>query len=462
MGLAVLRYEGMNVLSCKKLTLLLLFVTQSCFLSYAGTYYWYGEIKLWCDDTTWEASVIPKYEDNYSSVTIPSSVKAGNYIKEFTVTLIDNDAFLNATTMSSVSIPETLRTIGNNAFKGCTGLTSIIIPEGVTSIGNNVFDGCTGLMSVTLPSTLENIGSECFKNCSKLASIIIPEKVNSIGKGAFSGCTGLTSIMSRLETPINIASDVFDTSVEKAVTLQVPDGCVSIYRQTNYWNEFLSIDDDVVTITANSLKMLYGDQLPELTYESSGPVLRGYPSISCTATSTSPVGEYDIIVTRGSIANENVHCVNGKMTIEQAPLQAYTGVYKRKEGEENPNFTISYNGWRNNEGTYVLQQKPQISCRADASSPKGKYPINTFGGKAQNYKIIHSGGFLIITDNVESPKGDVDGNGKVDVNDVLVLHMMVSGAMGAWNFEEADINNDGKITVADADMLLGKYVLNRQ
>jgi hypothetical protein len=94
----------------------------------------------------------------------------------------------------SFVIPDSVTTIGGGAFQDCTGLTSITIPASVTSIGNSAFNGCIGLTSVSIPSGVTSIGSSAFSGCTGLTSITIPASVTSIGNSAFSGCIGLTSI----------------------------------------------------------------------------------------------------------------------------------------------------------------------------------------------------------------------------------------------------------------------------
>ena len=128
-------------------------------------------------------------ESAFKNCTSLTSVTIGN-----SVTSIGNEAFYGCTSLTSVTIPDSVTSIGDYAFCNCTSLTSVTIPDSVTSIGYSAFRGCTSLTSVTIPDSVTSIGDAAFKNCTSLTSLTIPDSVTSIGKYAFSGCTSLTSI----------------------------------------------------------------------------------------------------------------------------------------------------------------------------------------------------------------------------------------------------------------------------
>ena len=84
--------------------------------------------------------------------------------------------------------------IGSWAFWKCTSLTSVTIPDSVTSIGNFTFHSCSDLTSVTIGNSILNIMAGAFFRCSSLTSVTIPDSVTNIDIGAFVGCSSLTSI----------------------------------------------------------------------------------------------------------------------------------------------------------------------------------------------------------------------------------------------------------------------------
>src|SRR6185369_10329850 len=84
--------------------------------------------------------------------------------------------------------------IGDLAFYFCTSLTSVTIPDSVTSIGNLAFYLCTSLPRVTIPNSVTSIGNYTFLYCTSLTSVTIGSSVTSIGVQAFYSCTSLTNI----------------------------------------------------------------------------------------------------------------------------------------------------------------------------------------------------------------------------------------------------------------------------
>ena len=96
--------------------------------------------------------------------------------------------------VKSAVIAEGVTSIGRYAFVDCTSLTSVTIPDSVTSIGSSAFEDCTSLTSVTIPDSVTSIGDWAFSNCTSLTSVTIPDSVTSIGKGAFYNCTSRRKI----------------------------------------------------------------------------------------------------------------------------------------------------------------------------------------------------------------------------------------------------------------------------
>ena len=247
-------------------------------------------------------------------------------------------------------------------------------------------------------------------------------------------------------------------------TLQLPEGITSAsepgtyditvsgaeaqnYEMT-YVKGILTITDaDPVTITANSYSRKYGESNPTFEYTSEGAALTGTPEITCEATATSPVGTYPIVIKKGSVANYNDTYVNGTLTITKAPLTIKAGTYTKKQGEENPEFTLTYEGFKNEETEAVLTKLPKVTCEATTESAPGEYDVIVSGAEALNYEISYVNGVLTII----CIKGDANGDGEVTITDaVAIVNKILGNASENFNESAADVNGDGVITITDA------------
>lgn len=120
---------------------------------------------------------------NLDGVTLPSSLTA-----------IGTSAFAECAALTSVAIPSGVTTVNMEAFKNCKSLTEVTVAAGVQKIDYNVFEGCENLESILLPSSLKTLGWYAFQNCKSLKSVTIPNGVTSIGDQTFMGCSSLTEV----------------------------------------------------------------------------------------------------------------------------------------------------------------------------------------------------------------------------------------------------------------------------
>ncbi len=178
-----------------------------------------------------------------------------------------------------VEIPSTyegLSVVGieDEAFKNCDNLTSVKVPDGVKTIGANAFEGCTALEKLTLPDSIESVGIEAFKGCDNLTYNIY-DGVNYLGNFT-NKCVVLIDVLDDTQTTytINSYTKVIMQSAfwgcEEMIEITIPNGVVEI-GQTAFSHceklQKLVIPSSVKTIGLQAFS--YCEEMIEITIPSS-------------------------------------------------------------------------------------------------------------------------------------------------------------------------------------------------
>lgn len=166
----------------------------------------------------------------------------------------------------------------------------------------------------------------------------------------------------------------------------------------------LTVKKAPITLAVNNVIRTYGDNNPQFEFTYMGlkngeiaPVWTTKPTVTTEAGSKSPCGEYVLNVSGGKATNYEVtQYVSGKLTIGKRDLTVSAADMVKLYGEDNPEFTVTYTGFVNNDTEKSLMEKPVAACGATKSSDAGSYPITVSGGLAANYSFVYENGTLTI------------------------------------------------------------------
>jgi len=191
-----------------------------------------------------------KEKTTITSITLPDSVLSIGY-----------EAFYRCEYLATVSLGSGVTTIGDWAFGHCYRLKSISIPNSVTSLGNGALSDCIELESVVLGNQVPSLGRYTFTNDYKLSSITLPASIASIGEQAFSHCTQLATINFQQSVPPSVNADSF-MDVASGAMGYYPATAVLNWAGVTYYGITLRSNDQVAPVIAligsNSLQIYKG------------------------------------------------------------------------------------------------------------------------------------------------------------------------------------------------------------
>lgn len=205
-----------------------------------------------------------------SSVTLMylSDIEEKNTLKNlgvYYVVGIDNESMANCKSLTSITLPNSIKKIGSKAFQGCTNLKTINLPATLEKVEVDFVDGCNSLESINIkdgnnlkyysldgilcyngemilcplgyrneviiPSSIKAVRAGVFANHEQIFSVTINSGV-SIKDGAFKNCSNLNKLT--LNNGIReIANEAFKD-------------CVSL--------EYVNIPGSVKSIEGNAFK----------------------------------------------------------------------------------------------------------------------------------------------------------------------------------------------------------------
>ena len=171
------------------------------------------------------------YENPPTNIVIPSTVSYDGVT--YNVIGINSKAFRTA--------------FINNYYLdeiSCSSLTSVTIPNSVTSIGEWAFKNCSSLTYMTIemssiPSNLFIIDEDS-TTPFPLQNLTLGENVTSIASGAFNDCSFLQNVTCLATTPPTLEDNtVFP--YPNIASLTVPCGTLEAYSSaTSFWNMFFA------------------------------------------------------------------------------------------------------------------------------------------------------------------------------------------------------------------------------
>jgi hypothetical protein len=122
-----------------------------------------------------------------TSIVWPSSSSA--------IVHLDSNAFSHCESLTSLSLPSSVKDISHNCFQYCSKIASIDMKNsGITTLSLGCFSYMDALTSVTLPTSLTSIGPLAFSGDTALTSVIITGNVTSISYSSFEGCDALSAL----------------------------------------------------------------------------------------------------------------------------------------------------------------------------------------------------------------------------------------------------------------------------
>ena len=319
--------------------------------------------------------------------------------------------------ITSVSLPVTITAIPSGAFSGCKQLKNVTLPEGITTIGAGAFSECSSLEEIYLPETITDMsGWYIFGNCTSLKKINIPKLVTNLGNGCFMR-TGLETFI--IPTNVTSIGELCFGGFQNEINIKSIKICHETYSEgsISFPENMFFFSDIVKDITLI---------VPEGTKESI------YSQVY-------PWKDFGNIIEYTDQKDEHQYN-NYRVEFEEETPSASRRRVNRTNSEESVTVGFTPSG-------VAIELPTEIE-------KNGKSYLVEF----KNIPTVMPAKDIVLQA-VLTPKGDVNGDGVVDIADaVCVVNYVVDKPTPAFNAAAADANGDGAVDIADAVRIVNLVV----
>lgn len=424
-----------------------------------------------------EAVVVNKdsrFNSYKGEVTIPDQIVVDG--RTLAVTSIGNSAFRNCDELTHVTLGNAVETIGNSAFLNATALTGVTMGNALTTIGPNAFAGCTALSNMTLPSSLKEIKMSAFESCNNLLGITTSSQSLSIGNFAFAYCSKLAKA-SFTDGDLNISDYAF-MGCQSLGMLTFGDGettigtwafynCTSL-RTVTFGNGAKVIGYAAFGYCSGLTTVNFGTG--DLSFDSFCFYGTGLTSVNitdvkswCTATFTdansNPLNITHSLSLNGKpvkelVIDDNVESISDYAFYGCTPLTSVT------MGQ-----AMMSVGARAFTGCNVIKTVTCLAVTPPALNTKNAfnnsvYTSATLNVPSRSLELYSSTAYwssfknIVGIDTGDMP-GDVNGDGKVSIDDVTdLIQMLLEGSSSA----AADVDGNGKVNIDDVTALISQLL----
>lgn len=433
------------------------------------------------DGTEYEVTAIGKYafynQVDLQALTIPTSVKVFDVSScEGAINLarilfkskaggllrINDRAFYGCKKLDQVDLPNTTTGIYKYAFQNCDALEDITLSTSLNIIDEFAFADCKALNNVNLPESLRNIQNYAFQNDKALEAIVLPSKLQGLGTSAFEDCNALKEVtfLTASDQEFTVGADAFLGTAVERVNIAHLDSWIGINfsnpaaNPASISHHIYQGSSEIINAivpegpVAMNNNVFYGcSALKTLQLPSTLGIVNDNTLNGCTSLETVYVRATSVPGFIGTLGTSGMSDVFNKAQLivptgKESKYKSDTkwwGLFKTITGSltdaQCAKPTITYSG-----GKLVF------SCAtagvdfvydvkvADAKNGSGNnvamstvYQVSVYATKAglANSDIVTQD--ITVGGSGSDLKGDVDGDGSVDVNDVQTTINIILG-----------------------------------